>query len=65
MKQMTVNDDFIFLMAKTVPLNEITLVDEICYEFISQVLCLLQNNKLRKQTNFLIDIKNPTEMYKS
>ena len=65
MKKMTINNDSFFPMVKTVALNHQTSIDIICYEFTSQILRLLQNKTLMKQSNLLIDIKDPTKMYKS
>ena len=63
MQKMTVNDDSFFPMHKRMPLSDLTSIDVVCYELTSQVLRLLQNDKLTRQTNLLIDIKNPNKIY--
>ena len=65
MKKMTVNNSAFFPKLETVHLNDATKIDIVCYDFTTQLLRLLQNKRLMKQENLLIDIKNPTKMYKS
>ena len=65
MKKMIVNNDAFHPILKTVDLNEKTTIDIAYYDFTSQILCFLQNKKLVKQQNLLIDTKYPTKMYQS
>ena len=62
---MTVNNPAFYPKLETVHLNDETKIDVVCYDFTAQLLRLLQNKKIMKQENLLIDIKNPTKMYKS
>ena len=65
MKKMTVNNPAFYPKLEPVQLNDDTKIDVVCYDFTTQLLRLLQNKKLMKQENLLIDIENPTKMYKS
>lgn len=62
---MAVNNSAFYPKLETRHLNDQTKIDVVCYDFTSQLLRLLQNKRLMKQENLLIDIKNPTKMYES
>ena len=65
MKKMVVNDRAFYHQSIPVALNNQTTVEVISYNFKSQLLRLLQNKHLMTKENLLIDIQNPTAMYKS
>ena len=57
MKKMTVNNLAFYPKLETVYLKNQTKIDVVCYDFTAQLLQLLQNKRLMKQENLLIDIK--------
>ena len=62
---MVVNNDAFYPKSVNVALNEQLSIDVVYFDFVSQLLCLLQNKRLMTKENLLLDINNPSEMYKS
>ena len=49
--------------AVSVELNNTTKLDVVHFDFVSQLLCILQNKNMITKENLLIDIQNPSQMY--
>ena len=64
-KQMVVHNDAFYPKPVTVNLNNNLCIDVMCFDFPTQLLHLLQNQKLMTQENLLLDLNHPTLMYKS
>ena len=62
---MVVHNDAFYPKPITVNLNNNLCIDVMCFDFPTQLLHLLQNQKLMTQENLLLDINYPTNMYKS
>ena len=62
---MVVHNDAFYPKAIPVALTNLISIDVICFDFPLQLLHLLQNKTLMTQENLLIDVTNPTAMYKS
>ena len=65
MKKMIVNNAAFYPKIQNVPLINDTTVDVVSFDFASQLLRLLQNQKLMSQNNLLININDPTKRYES
>jgi len=65
MKKMVVHNDAFYPNPVSVNLNNETKIDVICYDFALQLLSILQNKKLMKQENLLLDMNDPTKMYQA
>ena len=65
MKKLVVNHDSFFPTSTTVALNNNIHIDVVHYDFVPQILCLLQDPKIMIQENLLIDVNNPCKMYQS
>ena len=65
MKQMVVHNDAFYPKPTTVDLSDNLSIDVMCFDFSNQLLYLLQNKNLLTQENLLLDINNPTDIYKS
>ena len=64
-RKMVVHNNAFYPKAIPVALTNLIRIDVICFDFVLQLLHLLQNKKLMTQENLLIDVNNPTAMYKS
>ena len=65
MKKMVVHNDAFYPKPITVNLNNNLCIDVMCFDFPTQLLHLLQNQKLMTQENLLLDLNHPTKMYES
>ena len=65
MKQMVVHNDAFYPKPTTVDLSDNLSIDVMCFDFSNQLLYLLQNKNLMTQENLLLDVNNPTDIYKS
>jgi hypothetical protein len=46
------------------PLPDVKSIDVICYDFVPQLLSILQNKEMMSANNLVLDPKNPLAMYK-
>ena len=65
MKKMVVNNNAFYPKIQSIPLINTSTVDIVSFDFVSQLLRIVQNPKLMTQNNLLLDIDNPTIMYTS
>ena len=60
---MILNNDAFYLKSVNIALNKQLSINVVCFEFTSQLLCLLQNKSLTAEKNLLCDVNNPSSMY--
>ena len=63
MQKMVVNTDDFFHRSTKVILNDNMTIDVMHYDFVAQLLRLLQSNRLMVQENLLISVDDPSAMY--
>ena len=62
---MVVNNDSFYPKSVNVAVNDQLLIDVVCFDFVPQLLCLLQNKRLMTEENLLLDVNDPSSMYQS
>ena len=62
---MVVNNNAFYPKIQSIPLINTSTVDIVSFDFVSQLLRIVQNPELMTQNNLLLDIDNPTIMYTS